>query len=244
MGVAYTKRLDKGAPLTPTEQDANDTNFANAIDALAAAFGVVLNLDGTLNAAGIASVLPPGTIIGTVHPTLGANAGVDGWIYANGSSVVRVSPYASLFGLIGTLYGSVDGTHFNLPDYRGCTLVGVSPGTLSPGRTSAFILGQEYTAEIGEESHKLTASEGPPHTHNVDGSEVQSNTSGGQLIEHAAPLPDLYLNLATKKYWTGTAGGHDILTDSALGLGIAGPPVAIAHENRQPSAVIRWLVKL
>ena len=41
-----------------------------------------------------------------------------GYLECNGSSLVRAT-YADLFAIIGTLYGTADGTHFNLPDLRG-----------------------------------------------------------------------------------------------------------------------------
>lgn len=41
-----------------------------------------------------------------------------GYLYCNGASLLRAS-YAALFTAIGTTHGTVDGTHFNIPDYRG-----------------------------------------------------------------------------------------------------------------------------
>lgn len=42
----------------------------------------------------------------------------DGWLEEDGSSLVRAT-YANLFAVIGTMYGTADSTHFNLPDARG-----------------------------------------------------------------------------------------------------------------------------
>ena len=42
-----------------------------------------------------------------------------GWVMCNGASVLRAGPYGDLFAVIGVIYGSVDGTHFNLPDMKG-----------------------------------------------------------------------------------------------------------------------------
>jgi len=41
-----------------------------------------------------------------------------GWLEENGASLVRAD-YAALFAVIGTMYGTADETHFNLPDSRG-----------------------------------------------------------------------------------------------------------------------------
>lgn len=42
----------------------------------------------------------------------------DGWLEEDGSSLARAA-YPELFAVIGTLYGTADGDHFNLPDARG-----------------------------------------------------------------------------------------------------------------------------
>lgn len=41
----------------------------------------------------------------------------DGWLLCQGQSLVRTD-YGALFDIIGVTYGSVDGTHFTLPDLR------------------------------------------------------------------------------------------------------------------------------
>jgi len=41
-----------------------------------------------------------------------------GWLEEDGASVLRVD-YPQLFAVIGTMYGTADATHFNLPDARG-----------------------------------------------------------------------------------------------------------------------------
>ena len=52
---------------------------------------------------------------GTVAPT--------GFLECDGASYLRAT-YPRLFAAIGTTWGSVDGTHFNVPDGRGATLRG------------------------------------------------------------------------------------------------------------------------
>jgi microcystin-dependent protein len=81
--------------------------------------GVTWTYDGSKwNLSGSTTAFAPvGTIIsytGTYPP--------NGWLKADGSSVLR-SSYPSLFALIGTSFGdgSVPGTTFALPDYRGTT---------------------------------------------------------------------------------------------------------------------------
>jgi microcystin-dependent protein len=62
---------------------------------------------------------------GTLSQFGGASAPT-GWLLCDGSSLLR-SDYTDLFGVIGTTYGAVDGSHFNLPDLRGRVAVGLGP---------------------------------------------------------------------------------------------------------------------
>lgn len=68
----------------------------------------------------IANIVPVGTVIayaGTTAPP--------GWLLCNGASLLRAD-YPELFGVIQTNSGAADGTHFNLPDYRGVFLRGAA----------------------------------------------------------------------------------------------------------------------
>lgn len=48
-----------------------------------------------------------------------------GWLNCDGSSVL-ISAYPELYSVIGIIYGQVDGTHFNLPNFTGKFAIGVS----------------------------------------------------------------------------------------------------------------------
>ena len=92
---------------------------------------------------------PAGIIMpfaGTVAP--------QGYLLCDGSAVDRTT-YATLFGVIGTTFGSGDGsTTFNLPDLGGRVPLGVS---------QAHTLGSTG----GSETVTLTESELPAHVHEV-----------------------------------------------------------------------------
>lgn len=64
---------------------------------------------------------PAGTVMGWLND----NAPNGGWLLADGSSLLRTA-YPDLFAAIGTKWGSADGTHFSLPDFRGYALVGAT----------------------------------------------------------------------------------------------------------------------
>jgi len=67
------------------------------------------------------------TVVGQILSSASVNV-PDGFLYCDGSSLLRTA-YPELFAEIGTAYGAVDGTHFNLPDLRGMFLRGQSDGT-------------------------------------------------------------------------------------------------------------------
>jgi microcystin-dependent protein len=90
--------------------------------------GITLNTGwiDLATASGAEAAIPTGTLTafaGTAAPS--------GWLLCDGSAINR-STYATLFGIIGTTYGSGDGTTtFNLPDLRGRVAVGLSSGGAS-----------------------------------------------------------------------------------------------------------------
>jgi microcystin-dependent protein len=86
---------------------------------------------------------------GLMFPYAGANAPA-GWLLCDGASYLRAS-YANLFAIIGTIYGSVDGTHFNVPDMRGrvpAGLAGASGRLTGASITTPNALGGYGGAEV------------------------------------------------------------------------------------------------
>ena len=82
----------------------------------------------------------------------------ENWLICDGSEVSRTT-YAELFNVIGTSYGSGDGTTtFNLPDKRGRVSVGLD------SNDSDF---NSIGKHCGEKKHKLNIDEMPPHNHNI-----------------------------------------------------------------------------
>ena len=82
----------------------------------------------------------------------------ENWLICDGSEVSRTT-YAELFNVIGTSYGSGDGsTTFNLPDKRGRVSVGLD------SNDSDF---NSIGKHSGEKKHKLIIDEIPPHNHNI-----------------------------------------------------------------------------
>ncbi len=68
----------------------------------------------------ITAEVPPGVVVPFAGSVAPAN-----YLFCNNASLLRVGTYAGLFAAIGTIWGSVDGDHFNVPDFRGIALMGV-----------------------------------------------------------------------------------------------------------------------
>ena len=118
-----------------------------------------------------------GTPVGVVLPYAGSTPPT-GWAFCDGSSLVRAS-YPGLFAAIGTSFGSVDGTHFNLPNMGGRVPLGVGVATGAPGATSHTL-----AQTGGEETHTMTAGELVGHTHAIDHDHASFNTASGGTHSH------------------------------------------------------------
>ena len=87
--------------------------------------------------------VPAGSLVAYV-----STAAPTGWLVADGSAVSRTT-YASLFAVIGTIYGSGDGNAtFNLPDLRGRVPLGAGSSSGLTPRTLGSIGGTEQTSGI------------------------------------------------------------------------------------------------
>ena len=135
-----------------------------------------------------------------------------GYLECTGQAVSRTT-YAVLFALIGTTWGSGDGsTTFNVPDLRGRAPIGAGTGSGLTTRTLA--------ATVGEETHLLTTAELAAHTHSV-GSLVYPVTGGTGAFGSSAGALD-------------EASGN--ITSASAGSGNA-------HNNIQPSLVVKFIIK-
>lgn len=138
------------------------------------------------------------------------------WLICDGTSLLR-SNYPDLFAVIGTTYGAVDVSHFNLPDFRGNVPIGQDGST--------YILG----AVLGEANHTLVTSEIPSHSHSDVGhvhSEITAVASIGAAVT-GVPVPSAIPGIGV------TGSGSANLTSTG-GNG--------SHNNIQPSLPITYLI--
>lgn len=89
----------------------------------------------------------------------GSNFAPRGWALCNGQ-ILAISQNTAMFSLLGTIYGGNGVTTFALPDLRGRVALGAGQGpglsNIDPGQVG------------GAESHVLTVTEMPAHTHVVN----------------------------------------------------------------------------
>lgn len=158
-------------------------------------------------------------MIGEIIAYAGATSPDTRWLLCDGASLLRAD-YPDLFAVIGTTYGSVDGTHFNIPDLRSRTAVMAGPGS---GLTN-HALGSTF----GEETHTLTLSESPAHSHTTT---PHTHLQVGTTLTVPAQVG---AGVASAPPGFGNTGSAAPVTDSQGGGG--------AHNNIQPSLAINYLI--
>jgi microcystin-dependent protein len=83
----------------------------------------------------------------------------DGWLPCDGRTLQRTGVYATLFNIIGTLHGAGDGaTTFNIPDFRGYFLRGVtSTSSVDKGLANRIPSPGSSANEAGSLQYSATA---------------------------------------------------------------------------------------
>lgn len=138
-----------------------------------------------------------------------------GWAVAAGQ-LMAISQNTALFSLLGTMYGGNGTTTFALPDLRGRFIMSSTDlGGASPGS------GLHSTGEQGgSDTHTITTSEIPPHTHVVaplgstnDASSIspagKAPASKARTTLYADPTPGTTMAATTT---SATGGGQPIQT--------------------------------
>lgn len=139
----------------------------------------------------VKQVYPIGSIV-----IYGANLPATPDILAcDGASYLR-SDYPDLFAAIGTVWGAVDISHFNVPDLRSRGIVGAGQGAGLSLRTA----GQTF----GEENHTLTIAEMPTHNHAI-GDFLLTGTSVPPPLDAVDSVPHIFNTTANE----GGGGSHN-----------------------------------
>jgi len=172
-------------------------------------------------------LVPAGTIVQSA-----AINTPDGWLTCNGALLNKIA-YVDLFAAIGNLYGGlITDLSFNLPDLRGRVGIGAIGNGLISG-LSERLMG----ASGGAETHTLTTSEMPSHSHGVNDPghrHSYTNTSNDQNLFSAINNETAADQQETDNQLTG---------NSVTGITIIDAGGGNAHNNMQPFLVIRYLIK-
>jgi microcystin-dependent protein len=216
----------------------------------------------------LASSLPPATqvmFVGTIAQTAKPTP-PNGWLFCEGQAISRTE-YVRLFNVIGTSYGSGDGsTTFNVPNISGRLVVGKNSGTFntlgSTGGTEEVTLTSAQTGLIAH-SHPNTLSD-PGHFHNTSHSHTVSDHAHGQLVTHdgaggSAIRRDYKSDGSSFSYpqGAGTFGSGTLTTSTpnpqsntkTTGISISNANntafnASSSHSNIQPYIVLNYMIKV
>lgn len=147
--------------------------------------------------------MPIGSIIGAV-----TSSAPTGYLACDGTQYLRVD-YPDLYAALDSTFID-DADHFTVPDFEGRAVIGAGTGS---GLT-ARALGDTG----GVETHTLTASEMPSHTHTYLPPTINPDIEGPGVPDVGATVLGTVTN-------TGSAGGDG------------------AHENMPPFGVVTWYIK-
>jgi len=167
---------------------------------------------------------------GVLYPYAGSSA-PSGYVLCDGSAISRTT-YAELFAVLGTAYGSGDGsTTFNVPDLRGRVPAGKDNmgGSAASRLTSggSGVDGSTLGASGGAQTHTLTVSQMPSHDHSING--IRSDISGLHFHPYNSVVAAGQENYAASGY-----------TDSGPINNTGG---GAAHNNVQPVVVTNYIIK-
>jgi microcystin-dependent protein len=141
-----------------------------------------------------------------------------GWAFCSGQ-LLPINQNQALFAILGTTYGGNGTTNFALPN-----LQGRAPLHFGNGAGGSYSLGQVG----GEQTHTLTTSELPPHTHTAKGSSSPPDQGS-----------------AANGFWAASPGAYS----SAANAGLSGSSIAAAgggqpHPNLSPYLVVNVCIAL
>jgi microcystin-dependent protein len=166
-------------------------------------------------------------------PYAGSSAPTD-WLLCSGAAVSRTT-YAALFAVIGTTYGSGDGsTTFNLPDLRGRAVAGVDNmgGTAANRITSggSGITGTTLGAAGGAQTFTISTNEMPSHNHAMI-ADYNGGTSGNPAGN--------YLKSAGSPNIFGSASNLQTMNSGSIGSTGGGG----ASNVTQPTMMLNYIIK-
>jgi len=171
----------------------------------------------------ISSLMPTGTVM----PFAGTALPNSDWLFCDNTPISRTE-YADLFEVIGTTYGSGDGsTTFNKPDLRGRVIAGQDDMGGTSANTLTNAQADQLGGTLGAEDHTLTSAESgmPAHSHTVD--DVGGNIG---TVDGLWPYGE-----------KGSAGAPSQGTNTTNDANAQN--ASSAHNNVQPTIILNYIIK-
>jgi microcystin-dependent protein len=188
----------------------------------------------------------PGLPSGMLAPFAGTTA-PSGWELCYGQAVSRTA-YANLFAVVGTTYGTGDGsTTFNLPDLRGRAVAGIDnmggtdAGRLDIANTAGTVTGSQYvtltSAQSGIPAHNHGVTD-PGHVHSANGRTDSAPTAsgfGGVSSAIRASYNSYTLDNQLVTVYSNTTG---ITINNNTAANASAP-----HDNMPPTMIMNYIIK-
>ncbi|MEY9465822.1 microcystin-dependent protein [Bradyrhizobium ottawaense] len=182
--------------------------------------------------------------IGGFMPYAGSTAPNSSFVLAYGQAISR-STYAALFSLVGTTYGSGDGTTtFNVPDLRGRVIAGKDDmGGSSANRLTAAddgLNGDTLGATGGGETQSLVTANLPAYTPSGTVSVAQAFFWYNQTSVQA----NAGINVTTSINTSGSGTAVTLGAQSAPFTGTAQGGTSAAFGIVQPTIILNFLMRI
>jgi len=139
-----------------------------------------------------------------------------GWAFCNGQ-LLPINQNQALFSLVGTMYGGDGRVNFALPNLQGRIPIHAGNG---------FTQGEL----LGEQTHTITATETPTHTHPMRASNQPAASNLATNNVYASAPVNLYKNANP---------GPPMAPTAITTVGGSQP-----HQNMQPYLVLNWIIAL
>lgn len=156
-----------------------------------------------------------------------------GYLDCDGSAPLS-SDFPALFAILGNIWGVAPAGRFRLPDLRDRVPMGTSPGGLAGQRPTARAL----AAVGGEETHTLVINELANHSHGfIDPGHSHPAGPGANF------WTDFPFGVAFNAGAVNNIQQNPTTDVAVTGATIVATGADVPHNNVQPFAVVRWLIK-
>jgi len=189
--------------------------------------------------------------LGGMLPYIGSIAPNSAFVSPSGQAISRIT-YATLFSLIGTVFGSGDGsTTFNVPDLRGRVWAGLDTmgGFGNVGRLSSVISSSVMGATGGGQNQSILQGHLPNINFPVtDPGHLHATTdpnglayllhTGGISVNTTGPT-------GTAMAFSGAADARSVGTGAhTTGISVASGGSGVALNTTQPTIVGNWILRV